>query len=323
MRTNYFLTLLLLLLTSNQIFSQTKTIFITKTPKIVPQGKKWKLEIGKPTKIQVNEGVLNSGTFCNAMFLSNPQIIWNINKGSFYEAESFGIMFKNLEKVPYTNDITFTITPRTFVDKNFSLSELQTKKVEEVGISKLEFIGGESVFIGNCLESIELIESNMTQTEILSQTKKNEQQEAKESLISSNFNIPIKSDSYVVAGTKPKYQDKNLDYIILSSSAVLWQKPGKGMSADESEWTLTLTQKNFQMKSMNHEKKFKVVGVSFDEVFQMQKFSLADENGNQTFNLLISYNVDSKNYSVIVGSLDNKEEYQFQEVTAKKKEFKK
>ena len=323
MKTKSPFLILLLILTTTQIFSQTNTVFITKIPKTVPQGKKWKLDINKPTKIQVNEGVLNSGTFCNAMFLSNPKIIWNINKGNMYEAESFGIIFKNLEKVPYTNDITFKITPRTFVDKNFSLSEFQTKIVEEIGISKLEFLGGESVFIGNCLESIELTEINMSQDEILLQIKKKTQQKAKENIITTNFNIPIKSDSYVEKGTMPKIQDKNLEYIILSSSAVLWKEPGKGMSADESEWILTLTQKDFQMKSMNYKKKFKVIGVSFDEVFQMQKFALSDENDNQTFNLLISYDVKSKNYNVIVGSLDNEEEYQFQEVTSKEKVFQK
>ncbi|MVN23498.1 hypothetical protein [Mucilaginibacter arboris] len=315
--------LFLALTFTTTLFAQTKTVFLTKFPKTVPIGKKWIVEANKPTKIQVGQGVLNSGSFCNAMFLSNPQIVYNINRGTIYEAESFGIIFKNLEKVPYTNDITYNITPVSFIDKTFSLSKLQTTSPENVGAKKLEFMAGESVFIGNCLESIELVEVSMTPQEILSQKNKTLQLRNKENFINSNLNIPINTEKAVEPGTKPQIQDKNLQYIVFTSTAVLWKKPGKGTSVDESEWTLTLTPKIFEMKSMNYEKKFKVVGVKYDEDFQAQKFELADNNGTHTFDLLLSYSLTSKTYSAIVGSIDFKEEYQFQEVTAKEKEFQK
>ena len=41
-----------------------KVIIVTKSPKTVPAGKKWILEAGKTTRVQVNYGVLNSGSFC-------------------------------------------------------------------------------------------------------------------------------------------------------------------------------------------------------------------------------------------------------------------
>lgn len=316
------LLLLILALTTNA-FSQTKLVFLTKTPMTVPAGKKWIIESNKTVKIQIGDGVLNSGSMCNAMFLSNPRILFNINRGTYNEAESFGMIFKNLEKVPYTNDITFNITPISFIDKTFTLSEFQTTSPENVGKKKLEFIGGESVFIGDCLESIELVEINMTQQELLLQKNEINQIKSQESFISSNFNIPINTGKYVEPGTKPQIQDKNLQYIVFTSNAVLWKMLGKGTSVDESEWTLILTSKIFEMKSMNYEKKFKVVGVKYDEDFQAQRFKLADESGNHTFDLILSYNLTSKNYSAIVNSLDYKEEYQFQEVLAKDKEFQK
>lgn len=100
-------------------FGQGKQIIITKRPKEVPVGKVWKVERGKETKIQVHKGTLNSGTLCNAMFLSRPGIVFNINKGDYYNPESFSIIFQSFEKVPYTNEYTYSLIPTSIVDKNF------------------------------------------------------------------------------------------------------------------------------------------------------------------------------------------------------------
>lgn len=134
------------------------------------------------------------------------------------------------------------------------------------------------------------------------------------------FNIPIKSDT---EETKPKIHDENLEYIAFQGSSVVWKKPNKGTSADKSEWTLTLTSKDFVMKSIDYEKKFKIVNVKYDEDFQMQKFELADETTAHTFNLFISYTLETASYNVIVQSINYKEEYQFQGVIDKEKIFQK
>ena len=42
-----------------------KNVIITKSPKTVPTGKKWILEAGQTTRVQVSYGVLNSGSLCN------------------------------------------------------------------------------------------------------------------------------------------------------------------------------------------------------------------------------------------------------------------
>jgi hypothetical protein len=141
-------------------------VIIYKFPQKVPEGKVWKIERGKKIKIQVDEGTLNSGTFCNAMFLSRPGFIYNINKGDIYNAQSFGIIIKYFEKVPYTNDITFSIVPTSLIDKNFELSELQTTAPENLGMKEIVFHAGETVFVGNCLESIEVNEYDMTKEEL-------------------------------------------------------------------------------------------------------------------------------------------------------------
>jgi hypothetical protein len=151
----------------------------------------------------------------------------------------------------------------------------------------------------------------------------------KKNIVKNGFNIPIKSNMEEVPGpkteedSKPKIYDKNLDYIVFQSSAVVWKKPNEGTSVDKSIWTLTLTPKDFLMKSMNYEKKFKITNVKYDEDFQMQKFELADETTAHTFNLLISYTLETKSYNVIVQSINYKEEYQFQGVVGKEKIFQK
>lgn len=142
----------------------------------------------------------------------------------------------------------------------------------------------------------------------------------KQNIIRNGFDIPIKSDT---EETKPKIYDKNLEHIVFQSSAVVWKKPNEGTSVDKSEWTLTLTSKDFVMKSMNYEKKFKIINVKYDEDFQMQKFELADETTAHTFNLLISYTLETTSYNIMVQSINYKEEYQFQGVVGKEKIFQK
>src|SRR5258708_33724522 len=82
-----------------------KKIIITQIPMTVPVGKVWKIQRNIPTIVQISDGTLNDGSLCNALFLSRPGIIFNINSGDYYNAVSYGIIFKDFEKVQYTNDI--------------------------------------------------------------------------------------------------------------------------------------------------------------------------------------------------------------------------
>jgi|ERR1035437_1654302 hypothetical protein len=298
-----------------------KPIIVTKSPKIVPTGKKWILQSGIKTRVQVSYGVLNSGSFCNAIFRSTPRIISSVNRGNTFNAESYVLIFQEPEKVPYTNDYTYDLIIISIADKNFSIDDLQQKSPDEVGTNKIEFKGGESVFVGNCLESIELQEINMTQTELLEIKKKNDEINKANQLILSNFNIPVNPEKYVESGTKPEIHDSKLKSIIFSSSAVIFKRPSKVPALDDvSTWTLTLSADKFTLQSSNGiDKKYTVIKIEYDEQMKMQKFTLGNSDKEITHNLLISWS--NNRYTLILNSTDNTEEYQFQEVQSTDKQY--
>jgi hypothetical protein len=311
----------LLIITSVSFGQAGKKVIIYKYTKKVPEGKVWKLERGKETKVQVSEGTLNSGTFCNAMFLSRPGIVFNINKGDIFNAESFGIIMKSFEKVPYTNDITYSIIPTSFIDKDFELSELRTNKPEDVGTKELVFKAGETVFVANCLESIELTEYDMSKEDLAIENKKKQATAKERERLKANFNIPVNPEKYVEPGTKPELHDKSLTRIVFSSDAVLHRQPGKRFAVDDvSVWTMTLTIDNFDLSSNKGIKKsYKVLDISYDEALKMQAFKLGDDNGKPTHTLNISWSKASNNYSVLLTAIDRSEEYQFQDTQATSK----
>lgn len=315
---------LLILLFFFSVFANAQTgkkIIITKAPKTVPAGKVWKLERNKGTIVQVSDGTLKSGTLCNAMFLSRPSLIFNINKGDYYNAEGYGIVFKDFEKVQYTNDITYSITPISIVDKNFSLSDLTSNSPENVGSKEIIFRAGETVFVGECLTSIELIEYNMTQAELQIEKKKILEIEKEKNKLKANFNIPINPEKYVEPGTKPTLKDSLLKEIVFSSNGVLHKQPGKRAGYDDATtWTMTLTIDNFELSSSSGiNKSYKVLNIKYDDALKMQAYQLGDIEGTPTHTLNVSWSNSSKQYLVILMANDRSEEYQFQSTQATNK----
>ncbi|MBI4946716.1 MAG: hypothetical protein HY840_09975 [Bacteroidetes bacterium] len=313
-------------LTVATIFGQTtttpKTVIVTKYSKTVPTGKKWILEVGKTTKVQVTDEVLTSGDMCNAMFLSNHRMITSINRGDIYKNEGFGIILKNPEKVPYTNDYTYELTPISFVDKTFSVYDFQNKKPEEVGVKKLIFKAGENVFVGNCLESIEMIEVNMTAQELADEKKKQGEEIKLKSAKAKNYCIPIDPEKYVAKGTKPILKDSLIKYVIFESPVVVFRKRNqKGGYDNVHHWALSLTQNEFIMETSGMEEKYSVLGAKYDDQLHMQEFQLADETGQFTHKLNLCYSNSSNEYRVLFSSIDNKDDYQFQSVTIKDKQL--
>jgi len=322
MRIIIIITFALLATISVNAQTSAKKIIITKAPKTVPAGKVWKLERGKPFIVQLNEGTLNSGTFCNAMFLSRPGIIFNINKGDYYKAESFGIIFKEFEKVQYTNNVTYSLTPVSFVGKNFNLQDLSNNSPENVGTKELVFKAGETVFVGSCFITVELTEYNMSATELEIEKKKLATIEKEKNRLKANFNIPVNPEKYVEPGTKPVLKDSLLNLIVFSSNAVLHQQPGKGFAVDDvSIWTMTLTSEEFELNSSKGlNKSYKVLNIKYDDEMRMQEFQLGNYEGKHTHDLNISWNNSSKDYSLLLTAVDHSEEYQFQNVQATKKQ---
>lgn len=291
-----------------------KKVIVTKVPKTVPAGKIWKLEREKLCIVQLSDGSLKSGTLCNAMFLSKPGVLFNINKGNYNNAESYRILFREFEKIQYTNDVTYSLIPISIVDKNFELSELSNNSPENVGSKEIIFKAGETVFVSDCLISIELTEYNMSQAEIGAEKKKLATIEKEKTKLKANFCIPINPEKYVASGTKPLYKDSLLNKIIFSSNGVLHRQPGKKWASDnESIWTMTLTIEDFELVSSNGiNKSYKVLDIKYNDVLKMQEFQLGDYEGKHTHNLSISWSNSLKQYTVLLTAIDRSEEYQFQ-----------
>lgn len=295
-----------------------RAIIVTNIPQVVPDGKVWKLERGKPTIVQVKDGTLDSGTLCNAMFLSRPSLIFSVNQGDYSEASGFTIIFDSFNKQPYTNDYTYSINPVSFVSSDFDLNELTTKEPSDVGDSSLEFLAGETIFVSTCLSSIKFIQVDMSGKQLMESQRKQKFIDAELVRLTSNFKIPINPEKYVESGTEPDIYDENYSLIELSSSGVFHKRPGKGFAHDDqSIWTITLTIPTVTIRSNNGiEKSYKILDIEYDRQMNSQKFKLGDINGNHTHNLLASWTPSISQYSIILSSIDNSEKYQFQETRA-------
>lgn len=300
-----------------------KNIIVTRIPKEVPVGKKWILEAGTSTRVQIDNSVFRSGSLCNALFTSSPRMIPSLNKGSLFEPTGFMIIFKDPEKVQYTNDYTFDLNVISIVNQNFSPNEFQNKSPEEIGAKKIEFKAGEKVFVGSCLMSIEVKEKDMTPAELM-EIKKQEAEKVKlNQLKLDQFNIPINPEKYIDPGTKPVFHDNKLQSIVFSSSGVLFKSPGAGWAMDDvSVWTLSLDSKKFILENTNGiDKEYSVLGMKYFEEMTALKVELGNLNKELTHNLLISWSNSSNLYLVIFSSTDQSEEYQFQEVNSKEKQI--
>jgi hypothetical protein len=307
---------LCLLLGSLTAFGQgSKTVIVTPSPRTVPAGKVWKLQCNRPTKVQLHEGTLRSGTMCNGLFLSRPGLVFNVNKGYVPNAVSYGIVFKSFEKVPYTNEYTYTISPVAIVDKNFSLDELNEKKAEDVGVKEIVFRAGEVVFVATCVASIELTEYNMSATELAAAQKKSSAMAAAKKAVASNLTIPVNPEKYVAPGTKPVIHDKDFKTLNLKSTGVLHQRPGKPMALDDAAvFNFSLSADAVDIESQSGiNKSYKVLGVKYNEEMKMQEFKLGDEAGSATHKLLVAWSNSSNGYMLLLNSVDKSEEYQFQE----------
>jgi len=163
----------------------------------------------------------------------------------------------------------------------------------------------------------------MTQAELLEVKKKEDEINKANQQKLTNFQIPVNPEKYVEPGTKPEIHDSKLKSIVFSSSAVLHKRPGKGYALDDvSTWTLSLTVDEFNLSSSNGiEKTYTVIKIEYDEQMRMQKFVLGNSDKEITHNLLISWSNNSNQYSLLLSSTDNTEEYQFQEVQSSDKQF--
>jgi hypothetical protein len=137
-----------------------KTIVLSREIKTVPEGRRRILKSNQKLKIEISDGTLKSGTLCNASFLSNPSIAAGIYKGDYQSSVGYGIFFRELEKIPFSNINSYSILATSFFESS-TLNQLEFRKPEEIGTSLLEFNAGETVFVGNCINAIEMIEEDL------------------------------------------------------------------------------------------------------------------------------------------------------------------
>lgn len=169
----YIITSILLFI-STLSFGQ-KSIILTKYPQKIPTGKKWILPLTKPLLIEVNDGTLNIGTLCSAKFITKTPSISALIEGDFGRPNKvYSINFKNLIKVAYTNGVTFSIVPTSFSSYDYLNSQqgvIQSKQ-------DVTFYQGQTVYITECLENIQLIEYNLTANDIseLKQKERNKKE---------------------------------------------------------------------------------------------------------------------------------------------------
>ena len=164
---------------------------------------------------------------------------------------------------------------------------------------------------------IEVIETNPSKEDLLIEKKKKEEAFRLQNDKKSNFNIPVNPEKYVEKGTKPELHDKGLSAIDFSSNAVLWKKPGKGYSVDtSSKWSMQLNIDRLHILSTNGiSKSYSVLQIKYDEDMRMQEFTLGDETGSATHTFEVAWSKSRNGYTVILSSIDNTEEYQFQDVS--------
>ncbi|MBK5286600.1 MAG: hypothetical protein JJE25_14495, partial [Bacteroidia bacterium] len=171
---------LFLAVCSFNIFSQ-NLITISKYPQKVPEGKKWVLPTNEKILVEISSGSLISGTRCNADIMSNPRMLTGILEGEFGKPnEVYGIIFKELSKVEYANSVTYAIVPLGLVDGNFYLSELRTKQPEEVGKRELVFYPRQKLSVGECLQSIQVLEYTLNESEMAESNKKEKEEKLQE-----------------------------------------------------------------------------------------------------------------------------------------------
>jgi hypothetical protein len=156
-------------------------VMLTGYPQKVPNGKKWTLPTKQEILIEVNSGTLTSFTLCNSRILSNPRIITGIIEGQYGQPnEVYSILFKDLHKVAYTNDLTYRILPLSIVDTKFNLSKFENTTLESVGLKQLVFYSGQFVYVSECIQSMQIIETDMTAKDYNDIKKKENERKAKE-----------------------------------------------------------------------------------------------------------------------------------------------
>jgi hypothetical protein len=328
MKTKLFYSVILIII-SFVSFGQ-RNIVLSSYPKKVPDGKKWILTTNQETLIEVDYGVLKDGSLCNALFLSSPGVIHGVLEGDYGNAkEGYTILFDSRNKVPYTNEYTYSIIPKSIVSILFDLSELKTKPVDEVGEKQIAFYAGEKVYVGGCLKSLQLTEANLNTEDFQKISLKKKQEEEKiakqeqaiidkQNYVKNNkieaFSIATDENVYQLKfkSTKMIYNDELNQFLEITYDKDYFNFSYRA----PAHWIISLSNGQFEynmfvngqlvhsMSDINKtELKCKIISFKYDEKSLSSKFELSDDNLNITHELFVSWIPSSEEYSLVLKSL--------------------
>ncbi|MDO8965064.1 hypothetical protein [Algoriphagus sp.] len=139
---------------------------ITTSPKTVPAGKKWVLKIDGEVLTDLSDLSLRDGNLCNVQLRSNTRSLGSIIEGEIGRPRKiYKILFDDIEKVSFSSDRTYSITPLSFEYYTLEMSDY-------AGTGQIIFYPGEKVFVSTCLNSIEMEVIDLTQNEITNINRK-------------------------------------------------------------------------------------------------------------------------------------------------------
>ncbi|HPI29665.1 MAG: hypothetical protein KBA43_02975 [Paludibacteraceae bacterium] len=296
------------------VLGQTNQAVVKENWKTVPYGKKWVINTNKSIVCMASTSIHKSGSDCYELYFSTPQLFSYINsceidnRGEMINIKTFSFVFSGSHEV---ESGFYEFTPITIIDKNISLSDLRINKPEDLGLKQLIFKSGEKVFVSGCIEALFIDEENMTTQDFI-------QQEEEKIDKAKKFSIPVHPEKYVTPGTKPILKDSLFKYVVFECMGVLSNnKNQKSVYNDTQKWTLTLSQKMFEIKSFDKTESYTVLDSRYDEQTKSQEFQLADYSGQFTHKLNLSYIYSLKTYIIVFGSENNSWEFQFQNIILK------
>jgi len=139
----------------NVSFSQ-RVVLLNSSYKTVPEKKKWIIPTNRDLLIETSNGTLQSGTMCNAMFLSNPSVIGAINSVRFENTQDgYNILVREYNKISYSNINTYSIVADGFI-------ELSGKSDNEI-----VFYPGQKASVTGCLQSLQAYEYDLTSNDYI------------------------------------------------------------------------------------------------------------------------------------------------------------
>jgi len=286
-------------------YGQDNYVWVSREIKVVPEGKQWILEKGQQIEIKTTNGIYKDGSFCNQTFFHSPGFIFGIGLGNYDESKSYGIYFDSNSIVKNSSN-SIIIKPISFIEFNQdNLNRIKDQGIIDGGKDKLVFKSGETVFIGSCLQGIQMKELPLSRKEL---TKiKNEKD-----LLLSKMNIPYN-------GNKSLVKDALINEIKLESGGVVWHRGG-GAGLDENTWTISINgdKVDVEQQSSNLHKSYVISDIFYDEVLGMQKFILGEDKKSTSHHLWIAWSKESDHYIVILNSIDKSEQFQFQETISTK-----